>query len=165
MAGAGFKIRHDDAIFLRDRSFDQDIVGKLWLDAYLNSFWKKLRQGVILVVEVQDQWRETFLLKVGNQEPCRRGLAGTAFGAGCENESAGHALSSLFAFEFGQPFSHLFGSEALEVVFSAGGKGLQLSPTRVLAKRRVGTPGKARDRVIRYCFGTNWKCRRRFDWR
>src|SRR4030095_16305876 len=64
------------------------------------------------------------------------GIAGTTFGTGCENKRAGHCLSSLFAFEFGQPFSHLFGSEALKVVFSARGEGLQGSATRVLAKQR-----------------------------
>ena len=57
------------------------------------------------------------------------GIAGTAFGADCENESAEHCLFSLLAFEFGQPFSHLFGSEPLEVVLRAGGEGLQSSAT------------------------------------
>jgi hypothetical protein len=57
------------------------------------------------------------------------GIAETAFGAGCENESAGHCLPSLLAFEFGKPFSHLFGSEPLEVVLRAGGEGLQSSAT------------------------------------
>ena len=52
------------------------------------------------------------------------GIAGTAFGASCENEGAVRCLSSLLAFEFGQPFSHLFGSEPLEVVLRAGGEGL-----------------------------------------
>jgi len=56
-------------------------------------------------------------------------LAGTTFDTGFENEYARHGLSSLLAFEFGQPFSHLFGSEALKVVFSAGGEGLQGSAT------------------------------------
>ena len=52
MACAGLQICHDDAVFLRDRFFDQDIVGKLWLDAYLDGLWKEPRHSVILVVEV-----------------------------------------------------------------------------------------------------------------
>ena len=61
-------------------------------------------------------------------------------------------LSSLFAFEFGQPFSHLFGSEALKVVFSAGGEGLQGSATRVLAKYRRFSTAK-NSRVSSLCTG------------
>jgi len=60
---AGLQNCHDDAVFLRDRFFDEDIVRKLWLDAYLKCFWKEPRQGVILIVEVQDQWKGPFLLK------------------------------------------------------------------------------------------------------
>src|SRR4030095_7187004 len=95
MACAGLQICHNDALFLRDRFFDQDIVGKLWPDTYLDGFWKEPRHSVILVVEVQDQWRGPFLLKVSDQEPCSRGLAGATFRSGCENESVGHGLSSL----------------------------------------------------------------------
>ena len=75
----------------------------------------------------------SFLLKVRNRGFCP-GLH--AFRVGCEDEMTSHRLPFLFAFEFGQPFSHLFGSEALKVVFSAGGEGLQGSAARVLAKHR-----------------------------
>src|SRR4029453_19672195 len=99
MARAGLQTCHDDAVFLRDRFFDQDIVSKLWLDTYLDGFWKEPRQSVILVVEVQDQWGGPFLLRVGNQKSCSRGLAGATFRSGCENESEGQGLSSFFVFK------------------------------------------------------------------
>ena len=68
-------------------------------------------------------------------------LAGTSCGAflrvaSCFQQSGSHCLFSLFAFEFGQPFRHLFRSEAFEIVFSAGGEGLQCSATWVLARHR-----------------------------
>jgi hypothetical protein len=60
-----------------------------------------------------------------DDEPCRPHLAGTTFDTGFEIESARHGLSSLFAFEFGQPFSHLFGSEARAGCIQRGDEGLQ----------------------------------------
>jgi len=54
---ASLQICHNDA------RVPKDIVGKLWLDTYLNGFWKEPRQSVILIVEVQDQWKGPFLLK------------------------------------------------------------------------------------------------------
>jgi len=57
---ASLQICHNDA------RVPEDIVGKLWLDTYLNGFWEEPRQSVILIVEVQDQWRGPLLVKVGN---------------------------------------------------------------------------------------------------
>jgi hypothetical protein len=148
MSSASFEIGHDHGVLFGKGPLDEDVVGKLPLDAKLDGFWKEARQAVVLIVQVEDEREITFVLKIGDEEPCCRGLPRTAFGAGGENESARHALSSLFAFELGQPFSHLFGSEPFEVVFSARDKGLHGSATWVLARqRRVDTARNGLDWV------------------
>jgi len=78
--------------------------------------------------------------------------------ASCFQQSGSHCLFSLFAFEFGQPFRHLFGSEAFEIVFSAGGEGLQCSATWVLARhRRLCTARNSLPRVNRSGFCTGFR--------